>query len=242
LNDGENREENAREVESNLHDVVKKIRHISKTEGESPNKEEKLTSKSSVGLRKRQTPNPKSKLRHSKAKSSLFQTSVKNILSKLNSLECQETDEDILRMNAASIIQGYWRYHRGKSNQKPSPKWNYINLIEDLLPNGLHFLPLLNSVIGTDFRETVRSNMLSAEERNLIIVALLTRLVKIFEKTCEHLLIVVEDIHWCDSASMELISSILKSIGEIIVVVTYRNSSDKSEGNDTKDIFILQFL
>ncbi|MGD8496570.1 MAG: AAA family ATPase [Gemmatimonadales bacterium] len=100
--------------------------------------------------------------------------------------------------------------------------------LRDLVRRGLDarqvspdLLPLLNPVLPTGLPETELTKAMPAESRADATRELLTSLVREAAESTPTVLL-VEDVHWLDSTSLELLVAVADSVPELLVVATAR--------------------
>ena len=89
----------------------------------------------------------------------------------------------------------------------------------------LELLPLLEDVLPMEFEDTELTRQMTGEVRASNLQLLMTALLG-YAASVRPLLVVIDDAHWLDSASWELLRACLRDVSPLLVIVTGRPSSD----------------
>ncbi len=89
---------------------------------------------------------------------------------------------------------------------------------------GAEFAPLFNSLLPLQLPETSTTEQLRGQTRAEVLVELLVELVR--GASLEPLAILIEDAHWIDSASAQLVDQIISRLVRPLVVLTGRPEAD----------------
>jgi class 3 adenylate cyclase/tetratricopeptide (TPR) repeat protein len=97
------------------------------------------------------------------------------------------------------------------------------NALEDYAPDRLSAIPLLNSVLDMDIPENDFTSSLQPQYRKSALTALFEDCLRAASKD-EPILIVVEDVHWIDALSHDLLEDLAKALVDcpICFVLAYR--------------------
>ncbi len=97
--------------------------------------------------------------------------------------------------------------------------------VAELAPDMLRFTPLLGDILGLALSETELSSALSPEQRYERIQELIEELLLGMART-QPLVIAIDDLHWCDASSLELLGRISQHISGagMLILLAYRSS------------------
>lgn len=93
--------------------------------------------------------------------------------------------------------------------------------VEEQGAGAVDFAPLLNPVLGIELRETARTRAMDPHSRAQATQGILADLV-LARARKDALLVVVEDLHWVDSASAALLRFLGRQAGPLLVIATQR--------------------
>ena len=102
--------------------------------------------------------------------------------------------------------------------------------VEQLAPEFSHFLPILGDILGIDLPETALTKSLSIEQRYSRIQDLVVAIL-LGAAAHEPLVLVIDNLHWADASSIELLARLAKSIATapMLLIVCYRPDPSMSE-------------
>jgi class 3 adenylate cyclase/tetratricopeptide (TPR) repeat protein len=95
-------------------------------------------------------------------------------------------------------------------------------------PQEAEWFPLLNPVLPAHFPENDSTAPLTPESRARAARSLLVSLLRVFAAQ-RRLFVVIEDGHWIDSSSWDLIDDVVALVPELLLLVTTRPSHDSGE-------------
>lgn len=93
----------------------------------------------------------------------------------------------------------------------------------DLAPELVRFAPLLGAIIGAQFADTSLTTALGPQQRHDRAVELVEALL-LGEATLQPLVVVIDDIHWADASSLDIITRLARRVGEapLLLLLLYR--------------------
>lgn len=102
--------------------------------------------------------------------------------------------------------------------------------VEQLAPEFSHFLPILGDILGIELPETALTKSLSIEQRYSRIQDLVVAIL-LGAAAHEPLVLVIDDLHWADASSIELLARLAKSIATapMLLIVCYRPDASMNE-------------
>ena len=95
--------------------------------------------------------------------------------------------------------------------------------VAELAPEMLRFTPLLGDVLGLPLEETELTQALSPEQRHERIQELIEEILLGMART-QPLVIAIDDLHWCDASSLELLGRISQHVSRaaLLMLLAYR--------------------
>lgn len=142
----------------------------------------------------------------------------------------QSVPYSTLRAPLFHILGLNTRQIRAKEQLDDSTHLRLKQRVEKLAPEFSHFMPLLGNVLGIEIEQTPLTKSLDPEQRHnrvldLIIAILLGSAGK------EPLVLAIDDLHWADASSVELLARLAKQLTEVplLLVVCYRPDPSMGE-------------
>lgn len=101
---------------------------------------------------------------------------------------------------------------------------------EEVNKDLIEWLPLVGEIMGMKFEETKLTKYLDPKTKKQRINEIIIELIK-FESNRKPINIIIEDVHWADSVSMDVINYICRNIenDRILITLVFRNLETKEE-------------
>eukprot|EP01116_Phalansterium_solitarium_P025726 TRINITY_DN9978_c0_g1_i2.p1 TRINITY_DN9978_c0_g1~~TRINITY_DN9978_c0_g1_i2.p1 ORF type:complete len:929 (+),score=286.49 TRINITY_DN9978_c0_g1_i2:194-2980(+) len=109
-------------------------------------------------------------------------------------------------------------------------RFRYARIIRDLNPELLKYLPLSDVVLETVFPETTTTLPMTPEQRLAATKTFLIELLATFEKSCGRLTIALDDAHWMDALSWEIVAGLQRRLPSLVLLIAMRPVSHPSKG------------
>jgi predicted ATPase/class 3 adenylate cyclase len=116
---------------------------------------------------------------------------------------------------------------KGDKISRAEKRAHILDKLRELTPHLVHLAPLLNSILPVEIPENELTSQMTGEVRADNIRVLLVELLSQQAKS-NYLLLVLEDAHWMDSASMTMVPMVYREVNPLMIVMAQRPPVDQS--------------